>query len=282
VVDAVGVVVAQVGVELSFQPCVAGIEIARERGAPALVENRLVQCLDVTVGLWSAGVDAAVAGTELLETAGELASTELVAVIGEHPLQAPASGLELMRDASCELAGLLGDGVRVLADHELRPGVGGSDVDRCELPDRALGALQAPDVEAIDPDQLTGPLHVDVALWLWGSGWLVGRCIARDQPQTLDASVQPVAAKNLPHPVRRDDDPAPLLPGELRGDPSRPEPGMSDRERHDPLLDHLRHLVRHLRPPALPRPEHLQAMSVDLALPVVVGGAVHPERPARR
>src|SRR4029077_13513080 len=28
--------------------------------------------------------------------------------------------------------------------------------------------------------------------------------------------------------------------------------------------------------------QHLKAMPVDLALPVVVGGTVHPERPARR
>ena len=48
---------------------------------------------------------------------------------------------------------------------------------------------------------------------------------------------------------------------------------MGDRERHDPLLDHLRQRVGHLRPPALPGPEHLKAMPVDLMLPGVVGGA---------
>ena len=67
VVDAVGVVEAQVGVELSFQPGVAGVEVARECWSPALVEDRLVQRLDVSVGLWVAGVDAGVAGTQLLE-----------------------------------------------------------------------------------------------------------------------------------------------------------------------------------------------------------------------
>src|SRR5580700_8559422 len=56
---------------------------------------------------------------------------------------------------------------------------------------------------------------------------------------------------------------------------------MGDREGHDSLLDHLRQRVGHLRPPALPGPEHLKAMPVDLALPGVIGGAVHPERSAR-
>jgi hypothetical protein len=50
---------------------------------------------------------------------------------------------------------------------------------------------------------------------------------------------------------------------------------------HDPLLDHLRQLVGHLRSPALSGPQHLKAMPVDLTLPGVVGGAVHPKCPAR-
>src|SRR6185312_17272748 len=57
---------------------------------------------------------------------------------------------------------------------------------------------------------------------------------------------------------------------------------MSEREGDDPLLDHLRQRVGHLRPPTLPWTQHLKAVTVDLALPGVVGGAMHPERPARR
>src|ERR1039457_6344712 len=112
------------------------------------------------------------------------------------------------------------------------------------------------------------------------SGWLIGGRVARDQPETLGAGVQPVAAKNPPDTVRGDDDPAPLLPSELRGDTPRAQTRVSDRERHDPLLDDLRQLVGHLWPPALSGPQHLKAMTVNLALPVVVGGAVHTERPA--
>jgi hypothetical protein len=43
VVYAVVVVEREVGVELSSQAGVAGVEVARERGAPALVEDRLVE-----------------------------------------------------------------------------------------------------------------------------------------------------------------------------------------------------------------------------------------------
>jgi hypothetical protein len=48
---AVGVVEAQVGVELASQARESGVEVAGERGAPALVEDRLVQCLDVAVAV---------------------------------------------------------------------------------------------------------------------------------------------------------------------------------------------------------------------------------------
>src|SRR5262249_45337219 len=39
-------------------------------------------------------------------------------------------------------------------------------------------------------------------------------------------------------------------------------------------------LIRHLRPAPLPRPQHLQPVPIDLALPAVVARAVDPERPA--
>ncbi len=61
-VDTVVVVEVQVGVELAPQAGVAGVEVAGERGSPALVEDRLVQRLDVPVGLWATGVDAGVTG----------------------------------------------------------------------------------------------------------------------------------------------------------------------------------------------------------------------------
>jgi hypothetical protein len=121
-----------------------------------------------------------------------------------------------------------------------------------------------------------------MALWLWIAGRLIGSRVAGDQPQALGASVQPVAAEDLPHAVRGDDDPAPLLPGQLRGHTPWPEARVSDRERDDPLLDHLRQRIGHLRAPTLSETQHLKAVAVDLALPGVIGAAVHPEGPACR
>jgi hypothetical protein len=57
VVDAVVVVVAEIALELAAERAVARVEVAGEGGPPALVEDRLVQGLDVAVGLRAAGVD---------------------------------------------------------------------------------------------------------------------------------------------------------------------------------------------------------------------------------
>jgi hypothetical protein len=54
---------------------------------------------------------------------------------------------------------------------------------------------------------------------------------------------------------------------------------MGEREGDDPLLDHLGQGVRHLRPPALARAQHLEAVALDLTLPAVVGRAVDAEGP---
>jgi len=56
-----------------------------------------------------------------------------------------------------------------------------------------------------------------------------------------------------------------------------PQPGVGDREGDDPLLDHRRQLVRHLRPAPLSWSQHLQPVPVDLRLPAVVGRAVDTE-----
>src|SRR5207344_662048 len=108
--------------------------------------------------------------------------------------------------------------IALLGDHQLRPAEGGGDVDRGELPDLALGAPQATDVEAVDPDQLTGPGDVDVALGAGIARWLVGRRVAGHQPQALGARVEAVAAEHLPDAVGGDDDGAPLVACQLRGD----------------------------------------------------------------
>jgi hypothetical protein len=81
VVDSVCVVEGEVGVEFAAQAGVARVEVARERGPPALVEDRLVQRFDVPVGLRPAGVSAAVADAETGERVGKGGAAELVAVV---------------------------------------------------------------------------------------------------------------------------------------------------------------------------------------------------------
>jgi len=279
VVDAVVVVEAQVGVELAFQAAQARLHVAGEGRTPALVEDRLVQRLDVAVGLRAPGMDAGVLGAQALHCRGELA-LELVAVVREEALQAPACGLEVSRYPASQLGCLLRARIALLGDHQLRPAEGRGDVDRGELPDLALGAPQAADVEAVDPDQLAGPGDVDVALWARIARWLIGSGVTGNQPQALGAGVEAVAAEHLPDAVGGDDDRAPLVACQLCGDALGPEAGVGDREAEDPLLDHLRQLVGHLGATALPGAQHLQAMAVDRSLPGVVGRAVNPEASA--
>src|SRR5712691_727230 len=162
VVNAVEVVVDEVALELPLEPRVARIQVAGEGGAPALREDRLVQGLDVPVRLRTSGVDVRDPGAQALERRVEERTLELVAVVGEDALEPPAGGLELARDPAGELRGLLGGRVALPADDELGPGEGGVDVDRAQLPDRALAAAQAPDVETVDADQLARALDLDV------------------------------------------------------------------------------------------------------------------------
>ena len=126
---------------------------------------------DVSVGLRAAGVDAALARVELGDGGDEIAF-ELVAVVAQEPLELPAGVFEIARDAPGEHARLFGGRVALFADHQFSPGKRGADVDRGQLPDRAFGPFQSADVEAVDPDQLTRRLDVDVLLRAWISGRL--------------------------------------------------------------------------------------------------------------
>jgi hypothetical protein len=54
--------------------------------------------------------------------------------------------------------------------------------DSVSWPDRAFGALQPPDVEAVDAHPLTGPIDDDVLLGTRISGRLVACGVAGDQP----------------------------------------------------------------------------------------------------
>jgi hypothetical protein len=53
------------------------------------------------------------------------------------------------------------------------------------------------------------------------------------------------------------------------------QPRVAERARNDALLDERGNLVGHRRPPALAGTQHLEVLALDLALPAVVGRAVH-------
>ena len=82
-----------------------------------------MECLDVAVGLRTAGADAGMTSIELGDGGAEVA-LELVAVVAQHAFEAPTGGLQLAGDATCEGACLAGGGVAILGDDELCPGKG--------------------------------------------------------------------------------------------------------------------------------------------------------------
>jgi len=152
-------------------------------------------------------------------------AAEVLAVVAKHPLQPPAGRAQLLRHPPGELRGLPRGRVAPPADDELRPGEGGAEVDRRQLPDRAFRAAQAADVEAVDPDQLARPVDLDVGLRRRLGRRLVGGTVAGDQREALGSRVEAVPAQTAPDPVRRDDDPAPARAAKLGGDPPGTEPG---------------------------------------------------------
>jgi hypothetical protein len=90
----------------------------------------------------------------------------LPAVVGQDALELPAGRLQLGGDATGELRGLVAGRVAARTGHELCPGEGGGDVDRGQLPDSALRAGEAADVEGVKADELARPLGLDMALRL--------------------------------------------------------------------------------------------------------------------
>jgi hypothetical protein len=202
--------------------------------------------------------------------------------LSQRTLEPPAGVSELAGDAAGELRGLLGGRIVVGADDELGPGESAVAVDRGQLPDGAVGALEPADEEAVEADQLAGVIDLDVLLGLGLARRLVGSAVAGDQRQPLGARVEPVPAQAAPNAVRGDDDPAPLRAAQLGSDPSRPQAGVGDRERDDPLLDHRRQLIRHLRPPPLPRPHRVDACGLVGRAPVERVAAVVAWKEKRR
>src|SRR6266511_599491 len=98
VVDAVEVVVVDVGGELALETFEAEVEVAGEGGPPAFLEDQPVQSFDVAVALRPAGADACDSHTVDGDRAAEALGAKLHPVVGEHALQSPAGCFQLARD----------------------------------------------------------------------------------------------------------------------------------------------------------------------------------------
>ena len=78
--------------------------------------------------------------------------------------------LKVGGDPLGQAAGVLGVDAVVVGGDEVGPRVGAVGVDRGDLPDGAGRAVQAPDVEAVDADQLARARSLDVRIGLNGRG----------------------------------------------------------------------------------------------------------------
>ena len=123
-------------------------------------------------------------------------------------------------------------------------------------------------------------VQVPLRLRVPGPG-LRRRGVARHQPQALGPGGKAVTPEHSVHPVRGEDDPSPLRTAELRGDPGRAEPGVTQGEGHHPLLDEGRGGVGHPGAAPFSRSEDLRAVQQELPTPPVVGGGMDPHGPAR-
>jgi len=166
------VVVAQVGSQVPSQGRVFGHQRHREGRPPALLQDGSLNPLNSAIGLWSPGSDEALLDAECGDRLPEVEGTELGAVVGGDGLELPAGRRELLGDSPGEGGGELSAGVEVGAVN-LGPDEGAGNVDGGVLPDPALGAAQAADVEAVELDQIARLFSFEVAIdgWRGRSGW---------------------------------------------------------------------------------------------------------------
>jgi hypothetical protein len=166
---------------------------------------------------------------------------------------------------------------RGLAHRDIGPEETRDDVGRGVLPDLAFGVLQAADVEAIELHDLADRGGVDVWLGRERALGLRRRGIPRDERQALAARRDAVPPQDLVHGVGADALAAPGRLRQLRRDPPRAEPGMTQGERDHLLLAPGRGLVGHARRTALARSQDLQALGLDPWPPAVIGRVMEAE-----
>ena len=146
---------------------------------------------DAAVAVGAPGADEALCATEAPDARAEVLGTELRAIVGGDFTQPPARGGEFCGDAVQQLAGVSRTRV-ALRGMQLGPAEGRGDVNRGVLPDGALGARQAPDVEAVELDLLARLGGVDVTLRRRQIGLaFVAIAMASDQDQALGTVSSP-------------------------------------------------------------------------------------------
>src|SRR4029450_11371103 len=107
-----GVVVAQVALQVEAKPGLLRDEVASEGRLPALLQDGLLHSLDASVGLGSTGADEAVAGSQGGDGGLEGGGAELLGVVAHHPLQLPAADGQIGGHGAGELAGQVAEGLR--------------------------------------------------------------------------------------------------------------------------------------------------------------------------
>lgn len=139
--------------------------------SPAFFEDGALDPLEGAIGLRSTSTDEALFGAKLGDRASERLGSEIAAVVGGDCLQLPAGSRQFVGDAADQGRAVLGVGVD-LADVDVGLDIRAGDIDGGVLPAATSCAAQSSDVEAVELNQIAGPLGFQVQ-WL---GWW--RCFA--------------------------------------------------------------------------------------------------------
>jgi hypothetical protein len=189
-----------------------------------LLERGPLEALADRVVVGRAGRDATVADAELLEVAGEGASGELGAVVGQHPGKLGPDAGQPFGDVVDEADGVPG---RLVPGDQGTDRIAGGGIDRRQLPDRA-DALELANIEGVQSDQITRPGR-EVAepkrAVLGVGGQDAGRRGGQlgEGSHPLGPTPQPMTSQDLLHPRRRQAHPTlGEVPDQLAGAQGRP------------------------------------------------------------
>jgi hypothetical protein len=165
-----------------------------------VVEDRLLEALDEAIGEGVPGLGAGEADAELVAGEGK-GSLGLAAAVGEHALDRPAGLAEGRGDVLAEEA----RGHRRARVEDPGEAVGGSGIASRDLPDLP-DAFELSNVEAVEADEVSGLLGLDVALRRRGAGPLELAAGALGERAGVLGAVlfeKPQRSRRVPRPWRR-------------------------------------------------------------------------------